>query len=190
MKVTVANRTSDNRIINFVQTKYTGVVLLLLAGLLLSGCAAGDFGPLTNQAQREPQPVVIPTDTPAPTATDEPTEEPTPEPTEEPTLEPTSPAEKPLPRGGVQVGGSADLERLIERAKAKVASATSASAEQISVVSTERVEWNDSSLGCPKPGQMYAQVITPGYRILLDANGSTFEFHSGLNGEGPLVECN
>ncbi|MDH7485450.1 MAG: hypothetical protein QHJ81_04145 [Anaerolineae bacterium] len=50
--------------------------------------------------------------------------------------------------------------------------------EEIEVQSVEAVEWPDTSLGCPQPGMMYAQVITPGYRILLRAGGQTYEYHS------------
>ena len=35
-------------------------------------------------------------------------------------------------------------------------------ANQLQVVQVEAVEWSDASLGCPRPGAMYAQVITPG----------------------------
>jgi len=49
--------------------------------------------------------------------------------------------------------------------------------EIVEVLAVESVEWPDSSLGCPAPGMMYAQVITPGYRILLSAGGRTFEYH-------------
>ena len=52
------------------------------------------------------------------------------------------------------------------------------SLEEIEVQSVEAVEWPDASLGCPQPGMMYAQVITPGYRILLRAGDETYEYHS------------
>jgi hypothetical protein len=40
------------------------------------------------------------------------------------------------------------------------------------------MEWSDASLGCPQEGMMYAQVITPGYLIVLEAQGQTFEYHT------------
>ncbi len=56
----------------------------------------------------------------------------------------------------------------------------------ITVVSVEAVTWPDASLGCPKPGMMYAQVLTPGYRVVLEADGKTYEYHTG---RGRVVPC-
>ncbi len=50
--------------------------------------------------------------------------------------------------------------------------------DQIQVQRIEELEWPDASLGCPAPGKMYAQIITSGYRILLTAQGKTYEYHS------------
>jgi hypothetical protein len=49
---------------------------------------------------------------------------------------------------------------------------------EISVLSVETVEWPDTSLGCPEQGMMYAQVITPGYRVVLQAEGQVYECHT------------
>ena len=81
------------------------------------------------------------------------------------------------------------LPRLIERATADLAQVSEAAADEITVVSTEEVEWSDSSLGCPQPDEMYAQVITPGYRIVLASGGNTYDYHSATDPEGPLVQC-
>jgi hypothetical protein len=48
----------------------------------------------------------------------------------------------------------------------------------IKVVSVEAVDWPDTSIGCPEPGRMYAQVLVPGYRIILEAGGKTYVYHS------------
>lgn len=58
--------------------------------------------------------------------------------------------------------------------------------DAITVKSVEPVEWPDASLGCPQPGMMYAQVITPGYRIVLEVNGQSYEYHAG---SGTIVRC-
>lgn len=43
------------------------------------------------------------------------------------------------------------------------------------VVSTEARDFPDASLGCPQPGMAYAQVITPGHRVLVEADGRRFD---------------
>jgi len=66
----------------------------------------------------------------------------------------------------------------IEQAREDLAQRLGMDIEEIEVVMVEAVEWPDASLGCPQPGMMYAQVITPGYRILLRAGDKTYEYHS------------
>jgi len=70
------------------------------------------------------------------------------------------------------------LENLVQLAKADLAQRLSISTDQISLVEATEAEWSDSSLDCPQPGMSYLQVITPGYRILLEANGTQYEYHS------------
>lgn len=50
--------------------------------------------------------------------------------------------------------------------------------ENISFVRQETVDWPDASLGFPKEGMIYAQVITPGYIIILEAEDKLYEYHS------------
>lgn len=58
----------------------------------------------------------------------------------------------------------------------------------IRVLSFKQVDWPDTSLGCPEPGMMYAQVITPGYRVVLEAAWETYEVHTDLTGR-QVVFC-
>ena len=51
---------------------------------------------------------------------------------------------------------------------------------QVSVFSVEAVTWPDAGLGCPQQDMMYAQVETPGYMILLEAGGQTYNYHTDL----------
>ena len=85
--------------------------------------------------------------------------------------------------------GDDALTQLIERATAQLSEEEGIAVEDIEVASTEQVDWPDASLGCPEPGAMYAQVITPGYRIVLEADGDTYEYHTALNPEGQIVRC-
>ncbi|NJD51997.1 MAG: hypothetical protein FIB07_03935 [Candidatus Methanoperedens sp.] len=50
--------------------------------------------------------------------------------------------------------------------------------ENIQLVKQEAVEWPDTSLGYPEKGMMYAQVITPGFKIILKAGDKSYEYHS------------
>ena len=59
--------------------------------------------------------------------------------------------------------------------------------EQVEVRSVTPTEWNDSSLGCPEPGRAYMQVITPGYRVILFANGREYEYHT--NRQNMAIRC-
>jgi len=70
------------------------------------------------------------------------------------------------------------LQKLVMRAKEDLGKRLVLNVDQIEVVEAQAVEWRDTSLGCPQPGMMYAQVITPGYRIVLEAKGQTYEYHT------------
>ena len=74
---------------------------------------------------------------------------------------------------------SAVPRELMDRVKADAARVTGRREEEISVVSAESVTWSDASLGCPAPGMMHAQVLTPGYRIVLRAGDRVLDYHAG-----------
>jgi len=65
--------------------------------------------------------------------------------------------------------------KVIANARADLARRLAIPAETITVQSVERVEWPDTSLGCPRSGMMYAQVITAG--ILGGAAGRRHALH-------------
>jgi hypothetical protein len=46
---------------------------------------------------------------------------------------------------------------------------------EVTLVSLEAQEFNDSSLGCPEPGMAYQQVVTSGHRIIAEAEGRRFD---------------
>jgi hypothetical protein len=58
----------------------------------------------------------------------------------------------------------------------------------ISVVLVEEVVWSDASLGCPRPGMAYAQVLTDGMRIVLEADGLLYDYRSGGVADPVLCE--
>ena len=90
----------------------------------------------------------------------------------------------PSPEDGSQAPGPGptyepSAARLVEQARGDLANRLGIPADQISVSSVQAVTWPDSSLGCPLPGMAYAQVLTPGVLILLEAGGSVYEYHAG-----------
>jgi hypothetical protein len=59
--------------------------------------------------------------------------------------------------------------------------------EDIKVVSATEQQWSDGAMGCPQPGQMYTQMIVPGYRVVLQAAGNKYSYHSDRRGN--FVVC-
>ena len=80
-----------------------------------------------------------------------------------------------------------NLPEMVRRAVAQLATDKSIPESQVEVVAFELTEWPDSSLGCPEPGRAYLTVITPGYRIILRANGTDFEYHT--NEKNMVIRC-
>ncbi|RIK35401.1 MAG: hypothetical protein DCC57_23385 [Chloroflexi bacterium] len=59
----------------------------------------------------------------------------------------------------------------------------------VSIASVEAVDWPDACLGVSQPDVMCAQVITPGYRVVIEANGQQYEYHTDATG-GQIVLAN
>jgi hypothetical protein len=104
----------------------------------------------------------------------------------QPTLEVPVPSSVPPPQTNVPAATQAPRPSTSALAVADLAEQLGIASDAITVRSVEAVEWNDASLGCAKPGQMYAQVIPPGYRIVLEANGQSYEYHTG---GGRVMRC-
>jgi hypothetical protein len=71
------------------------------------------------------------------------------------------------------------LQNLIEKAKDDLTKRLSITATEINVAKAAEVTWPDSSLGCPQEGMLYAQILTPGYLILLEYANNLYEYHAG-----------
>ncbi len=69
-----------------------------------------------------------------------------------------------------------------EVARRSLATALGLSVEQVRIVSSEAQEWSDGCLGISRPGLMCAQVITPGYFVILQAQGRQYEYHTDADG--------
>ncbi len=93
-----------------------------------------------------------------------------------PTQEESAPAQPTQAASATKVASGE--QHVVEMAKEDLAQRLDLSPWEISVTSIQAVEWSDASLGCPQPGMAYAQVITPGFLIVLEASGQTYEYHS------------
>ena len=80
----------------------------------------------------------------------------------------------------------AEFQDVAERAADLVASTLHVSPDEVTVLSVQRVTWSDASLGCPEPGMMYAQVLTPGYLVTTQVNGQTQNVHMNDKGKGRI----
>lgn len=58
---------------------------------------------------------------------------------------------------------------------------------QIILEKMEKVEWRDSSLGCPKEGKVYAGVITAGYKAVFSYQQNQYEYHT--DNSGSFIQC-
>ena len=54
--------------------------------------------------------------------------------------------------------------------------------------SARPVDWPDASLGCPEEGQVYAPVVTPGFSLVFDVQGQSYEVHTDREATR-LVRC-
>jgi hypothetical protein len=73
-------------------------------------------------------------------------------------------------------------------AKADLAGRLGVAEDEINVKGIEFVEWPNACLGVSQPDVACAEVITPGYRITLEARGQTYEYHTDGGSRAMLVE--
>ena len=71
-----------------------------------------------------------------------------------------------------------NAQQVIERARHDLTQRLGVSETEIAAESIAQVEFPDASLGAPIEDEMSAQVITPGWRIRLRANGQTYEYRA------------
>ena len=70
------------------------------------------------------------------------------------------------------------LEIMVEQARGKLAQRLNIDTSQIMLIETKSIQWPDASLGCPKSGMTYAQVLTPGYWVRLESSDQIYEYHT------------
>lgn len=132
-----------------LKMKRLGIGLLIM-GMLLSAC--GQAAPTPDEE------VIVPTPT---------------------RISPAGADESPISVLPTPAPLSPAAQDAAEMLKDEVAEEVGVAPEELEVISAEEVQWSDTSLGCPEPGVMYAQVIVPGWKIIfLDAAGESYEVHT------------
>jgi len=88
-----------------------------------------------------------------------------------------APADPPAPKIATESKSPVDIARHV------VADFLALPEDEVTLVSVESKDFGDASLGCPAPGMSYAQVITPGHLVIVEADGRRFDVRvAGTNG--------
>jgi hypothetical protein len=69
----------------------------------------------------------------------------------------------------------------------RLSSTLSLPADQVSILSTEAVEWPDGCLGIQREGVMCTQAIVPGFKFILQADDKTYEVRTNKSGTQAVV---
>ena len=162
-----------------MHSRTSAAILALVASLLTAACgAAGNDGIGQGSGQT---PIT-----------------PGPEPTQQPAIEtpiiavtfPPTVGIAPQPRAtqtGVPEMSDPQQERAITAARRQLAQMVT-NADDAAIISVTAREWPDSALGCPQPGMMYQQVITPGYLVVLKTAGKVHQVHTDTSGRAVVCE--
>jgi hypothetical protein len=59
--------------------------------------------------------------------------------------------------------------------------------ELVRVLSAESITWPNAALGCPLPGEVYAEGTVPGFRIRLEAENKEYFYHTDRTGQ--IILC-
>ena len=70
------------------------------------------------------------------------------------------------------------IAEALVRARSDLAQRLGVDDQEITEGSVEPAEFPDAALGAPSEDEMSAQMITPGWRIHLRANGKTYEYRA------------
>lgn len=94
------------------------------------------------------------------------------------TQEPTSTSTSEDTEMSTPITSGASSDQLVNLVKQHLAKQLGISVSQITLSDIKPVVWRDAGLGCHKPGVDYIQVETPGYQIMLEAQGQSYNYHT------------
>ena len=141
------------------------ILMAILSALVMAGCAvpaAAPGVPAAAPGVPAPPPRIMPTP-------------------------PPSPLLDVKPGGGLVTSPEAEeweeAPAAALKARAALAERLQTDPDTIKLVSVEAVDWPDGCLGVQTPGVMCTMVITPGYRVILEADGKQYEYHTSASGD-------
>ena len=70
-----------------------------------------------------------------------------------------------------------------EAARAALSESIGVPADEIEIVRANQVEWTDTCLELGGPDEFCGQALTPGWKIILRAEGETYEIHTDLGAD-------
>lgn len=90
----------------------------------------------------------------------------------------------------MNLGGPIDstVQSVVDLAVADLATRLGIDRSEVIVLTARATTWPDKSLGCPKPGMQYLQVLVDGALVELQSGGQTYSYHSGDDGKPALCE--
>lgn len=149
-----------------IRLSFRPLLICLLASAVLTACAGTTPAgrPSSTPAVTSPPQLQVTRDTSAPI------------PQATLTQEATMPSASPSPE-------ALNDHPLVKQARQDLAQRLDVPIEDIELIKFEAVVWPDASLGCPRPGMVYAQVLSSGYLVVLKADGKEHEYHAGKGGE-------
>ena len=72
-------------------------------------------------------------------------------------------------------------DEAVARARADLAERLGLKEGEVGEASVEDTDFPDANFGASAPGEVSAQMITPGWRIRLKARGQTYEYRANRN---------
>jgi len=92
-----------------------------------------------------------------------------------------------VPEASWPVTGEAPAE-LVAKVRDDVMRRAGAATADLRLVRDQAMTWSDGSLGCPRPGDVYPQLLVAGYWIVFYAAGQDFDYRVDDRGRFRLCE--
>jgi len=71
-------------------------------------------------------------------------------------------------------------KKVVQKARKWLADYLGVPVGHVKAISVEQMDWPDSCLGLPEPGEVCLWVINPGYEIIFDVRGQKYEVRTDM----------